>query len=284
MANANMGITEVTATAKAEISNLIQSFLIQESIFFSKVSDFSVLAVRGSKSIAVPRSAGFAAVLDKAENTSSVLDDTNTYAVDTINLNKHKYIQFLLEDYADTQSSVAIAQDSLMKAAKMIALQLDKDIITELKAASAAAPDHLIKYIDVATNVIARGDILAARALLVNQNINPRECYIAVSPEKEGQLLNISDFIDASKYGSNEPIQGGVIGKIYGMPVLIHSGLTANETLVWHPTAVGLAIQAAARVQSVYDLKELGTRYCIDTIYGVETLDSGKRNVEISTT
>ncbi len=279
-----MGVTEIAATSKAEISKLIQSFLIQESMLFGKVTDYSYLAGKGVKSISLPKSPGFAAVLDKAENTTAVMDDTNAYAVDTIALNKHKYIQFLLEDFADMQASVAVTQDSLMKAARQIALQLDLDIIVELKLASASTPDHLIKYIDTSTNVIARGDILAARQLLVEQHINPRECTLCLSPEKEGQMLNIADFIDASKFGSNEPISNGVIGKVYGMPVMVHSGLTANETLVWHKSAVGVAVQAGARVQSAYDLEELGTRYSIDTVYGMEVLDAGKRNVEISET
>lgn len=283
MADANMGITEVTATAKAEISNLIQSFLIQEAKLFPTVTDYSYLAVQGNKSIACPRSPGFNAVLDKAENTSAVLDDTNAYATDVIALDKHKYIQFLLEDFASVQATVGVANDSLMKAAKQVALQMDLDIITQLKLASATAPDHLIKYIDTATNVIARADILAGRKLIVDQNMDPRECFICVGSEKESELLNISDFIDASKYGSNDPIMNGEIGKIYGMRVLVHTGLT-TETLMWHPSAVGIGVQMGARVQSEYDLKELGMRYSIDSLYGVKVLDQGVRNVEISAT
>lgn len=284
MADANMGLGEISATSKDEISSLIQSFLIQESMLFGKVTDYSFMAQKGVKSIAVPKSPGFTAVLDKAENVSAVLDDTNAFSVDTILLDKHKYIQFLLEDMADAQASVAVTQNHLMQAAKQIALQMDLDLIVELKLGSAAAPDHLIKYIDTVTNVIARGDVLAARQLLVEQHINPRECFMAVSPEKEAQLLNIADFIDASKYGSAEPISNGEIGKIYGLPVMVHSSLASNETLVWHKSAVGVAVQAGARVQSEYDLKELGTRYSIDTIYGMEVLDAGKRNIEISET
>lgn len=284
MADANMGITEVTAASEARIAQLVQSFLIQESYLMGKVTDYSFLAAPGAKSVSLPKSPGFNAVLDKSENTSAVLDDTNAFSVDTILLNKHKYIQWLIEDFADVQAKVNVVQNHLMQAAKQLALQIDKDLIVELKLGSAAAPDHLIKYIDTVTNVIARGDILAARALVVKQHLNPRECYIAISPDKEAEMLNISDFIDASKFGSSEPIQNGVIGKVYGMPVLVHSELSADETLVWHPSACGFASQISPRVKSEYELKELGTRYSIDTLYGMEVLDSGKRNVEISET
>lgn len=283
MANANIGITETTATSLALVSNMVQSFLIQDSVLLDKVADYSSLAVAGAASIKIPRSTGFS-VLDKSENTTALLQDDGSLAADTITLNKHKYVQFLVEDYAEVESSVNAANVFIQNATKNMALQLDKDIIVALKAASAATPTHKIKYIDTATNVIARGDILKARELLAIQNVPVRECYIAVSPSKEAQLLNIADFIDASKFGSAEAIQNGVIGRIYGMNVIIHNELTNDETLVWHKSAVGFAMQFAPRLQSSYEVKELGELYSIDTKYGVATLDSGKRNIEISET
>jgi hypothetical protein len=65
------------------------------------------------------------------------------------------------------------------------------------------------------------------------------------------------------------------------MNVIIHNGLTVDETLIWHPSAVGFATQFAPRLQSDYSVKELGNLFSIDTKYGVATLDAGKRNVEI---
>ena len=280
MANANIGITETTAASFAQVSNMVQTYLIQESLLLNKVSNYSALAVKGAASIKVPRSTGFS-VADKSENTTALLSDTGALAADTITLNKHKYVQFLVEDYAEIESSVAAASIFVQNATKDIALQLDKDIIVALKAASASTPDHKIVYIDTSTDIIAKGDILAARKLLAIQNVPVRECFVAVSPAKEAELLALSDFIDASKFGSSEPIQNGVIGKIYGMPLMIHSGLTGDETLVWHPSAVGFAMQFAPRLQSEYTIKELGTTFSIDTKYGVATLDGGKRQVEI---
>jgi N4-gp56 family major capsid protein len=285
MADVLTGITEIDAASLADISSIAQSYLQQASILMPTVTDYSQFAVKGSKSVDLPRSGGFT-VLDKAENTS-VDAAISAYSVDTISFNLYKVVQFLVEEIADNQSRVAIIQDYLMKASKDMAAQVDNDIITELKLASTATPDHTLVFIDTVTDVMAKGDILAARQLLQAQFINPQECYIGVGPEKESELLNISDFIDASKYGSAEPIQNGEIGKIYGMKTLVHTGF-ADFACFWHPSAVGLAFQRQLTVQRESDLPNLAERWSLDQRYGVEALDIGtggsKRSVFIDST
>lgn len=276
MADVLIGVTETSATALAVISNVVQSFLIQESKLIPTITDYSYLAIKGAKSIALPRSGGFT-VNDKTENTA-VNAQSITYATDIIELVKHKVIQTLIEDIADTQASIPVIQDALLKATKAIALQVDKDIVAALKLGSATAPDHLINFIDATNDIMALGDILAARKLLVDQNIDPRECFIGIGSEKEAEALNISNFIDASKYGSNEPLLMGEIGKVYGMRVILHSDFS-DFMCTWHPTAVGIAIQQTMRYQTQPDLANLGIRHSLDMIYGIKTLDLGKRNV-----
>jgi len=276
MADTLMGKTEIDAASKAEIANIVQSFLIQESKLIPTISNYSNLAVPGAKSVALPRSGGFT-VGSKIENTA-VDAQAITYAADTITFDQHKFVQFLLEDIADIQANIPVVQDAVMKATKALSLDIDLAIIEELKLASASAPDHLINFIDTATDVVAKADILAARKLLQDQNIEATECFIGIGPEKEAELLAIESFIDASKYGSNEPIMNGEIGKIYGMRVIMHTGFS-DFMCTWHPSAVGLAVQNGMRYQTDKDLANLAMRHSIDVLYGVEVLDSGKRNV-----
>jgi hypothetical protein len=282
MANANIGITETTAASMAIVAQQVQMYMIQESVLANKVTNYSNLAVKGSASIKIPRVGGFS-VLDKAENTTSVKQDVAAVAADTITLNKHKYVKAYIEDYAEVESSVAVLSNTLQNAAKDLALQLDKDIIVELKKCSASAPDHLIKYIDTATNKIAKGDFLAARTLLRKYYIDPSTCYVMLSPDREAEVLALADFIQAERFGSSAPVQAGVLGRIFGLNVLIHTGLT-TETLLWHPSHVGYAIQMAPRINTQFDLDEIAQKFLIDTKYGVGVLDAGKRGVEISNT
>mgnify|MGYP001306981098 CR=1 FL=1 len=281
MADVIMGKTETEATAIDVISNVVQSFLIQESKLLGTVTDYSSLAVKGAKSITLPKSGGFL-VNDKVENVA-VSAQSISYSGDVLNLNKHKVIQALVEDISDWQASIPVIQDALMKATKAIALQVDLDIIEALKLASAADPDHQIKYIDTVNNILALGDILAQRKLLVDQNIDPRTCFIGIGSLKEAEMLNISNFIDASKYGTNEAVMMGEIGKVFGMKVILHTAFE-NNMIAWHPSAVGYAIQQGMRYQNEKDLANLGVRHSLDMLYGVTTLDAGKRQVYTSET
>ena len=280
MADALMGVTETAANALANVSSLAQSFLIQQSVLLPTAVNYSALAVPGASSIKLPRSGGFT-VGNKSENTA-VDAQTITYAADTITFS-HRTVQFLIEKLAAKHSVVDVVQDSVMKATKALALDVDVKILAELAQASASAPDHQLVFADTSGDVVAKSDILNARRLLINQNVNPRECFIAVGSEKEAELLAISDFIDASKYGSNSPIMLGEIGMIYGMRVLVHTSIT-DQMYVWHPSAVGYAFGQNIELDFDKDLANIGTRYSLDYIFGAKVLDSGKRNVFVDST
>lgn len=281
MADTLMGITEVTAASLAEISSDVQSYLQQKSFLLPTVSDYSYLATPGTKSVSVPKSGGFT-VASKSENTAASATAL-TYSVDTIALTNHRYVQFLLEDYADIKAKINVVGDSVLKATADLAKDVDSYIVAELKLASASAPDHQIVFTDTSGDVIAKGDILAARKLLQDQYIDPRECYIGIGPEKENEMLALADFIQAERYGSNMPVMMGEFGRVFGMKVIV-STLFSDFMCVWHPSAVGFAFQQGLRFQSQPDLANLGIRYSLDMIHGAEVLDSGKRNVLVDST
>ena len=96
-------------------------------------------------------------------------------------------------------------------------------------------------------------------------------------------MLKIANFIDASKYGAGEPLASGVIGKVFGINIVVSNDFESLKSILWHPSALGFAEQIAPRVQADYDLANLGMRYSIDHLFGVKLLDAGKRNVLIGT-
>lgn len=282
MADALMGVTETSASALANISEVAQLYLQQEAKLMPTVTDYSSLAVAGSSSVKLPRSGGFT-VGDKSENTR-VDSQVITYAADTISLDQHRVIQFLLEDIASEQAMVNVVQDSLLKASRDLAYDIDQKIKAEFDNASTSAPDHVIQYNDATNEDIELTDILEMRRLLIAQNINPNECFLGVGNAQEKNMLLISDFIDASKYGSSRPIMNGEIGMIYGMRVIVSNVFSGTDSYAWHPTAVGMAMQQGVRVQRDYDLANLAWRYSLDYLAGFEVLDSGKRVVKIEET
>lgn len=275
MADVLMGVTETAATGQNSVSGLMQSYLYEKSRLLPSITDYSYLVQPGDKSLSIGRSSSFT-VETKAENTA-VSAQALTLAGDTITLENHRVIQFLLEDIASEQSKVAVIERALMQAAADLAVDIDTYIIAELVKASVSSPDHNIVFEATTTDIITLADILAARSLLQAQHVNVDECSILVGPEKEAEMLAIDSFIKTNEWGNSDPIQNGVIGKIYGMAVRIHSGAT-DRMFTYHPSAVGFAQQMAS-VESARDLANMGTRVSASVLHGVEVLDEGKRQV-----
>lgn len=273
MADVIFGKTEVDAVSMELIlGQMVQQQLIQSAVLLPTVSQYP--APNGVDTVKIPRAGNFT-VGDKSENTS-VDAQTITYATDDLLLNKHKVIQVLLEKFAVTQSQVNAFLDIASRAGKSMALQLDTDIIAGLVATSASAPDHRIAY---AGSTIAQVDILEAKRLLKVQNIESQECFLGISPTEEKAMLSITDFVRAQDYGNANGLQQGVLGSIYGFKVIVHNGFADAATVAWHPSHVGVGLQEQLQYDSMKDLANLAVRHSWDMIYGVKTLDSGKRGV-----
>lgn len=282
MSDAIMGITEVTDVSQNKIANLVQTYLIQESKLLPLISNFSGLVTPGVKTLALPRSGGFT-VGDKGEGTA-VDAQIVTYAADVIALTSHKVVQFLVEKFASRAAQPAIVSDMLMKAGKDLALEVDKLIAAAILAGpSTSTPDHVIDFNDGVNNDLELADILNIRALLQAQNIEIEECYMGIHPSKEKDLLRLENFIDASRWGSNEPISRGIIGKIYGLKVVVSNVFESDSVVSWHPSAVGFAFAQGIMLDQEKDLANLATRYSLDFICGqLGGLDLGKRQVLVA--
>ena len=282
MSDAIIGTTETSAAAIDSISSIAQTYLQQESVLLPTVTNYSHLVVQGSKTVGVPRSGGFT-VGAKTQN-SSVDAQVVTYSSDEIALTDYRVVQFLTEKIAAMQSAVAVTNDMIMKATKDLAFDVDKLIIADLIAgASATTPDNQLVLIDTSTDIIAKGDILAARKLLIDQNINPKECFVLLGSEFEAGLLGLADFIQAERYGSNTPIMNGEFGSIYGLKIITHGGMT-DQMLTYHPSALGYAFQQGIVYESESDLANLATRHSLSYLFGSKVLDAGKRVVHTDST
>lgn len=273
MADALLGKTEVDAVSQEIVTSIVQELLIQEAKLLPTVTDFSSLAGPGMDKIKIPNAGGFT-VGDKAENTA-VDAQLITYSTDDLALDKHKVIQVLLEQFADLQSKVAATQDIAMRAGKALALQVDTDIITALKATSASSPDHRIA---LAGASFAEADILEANRLLNVQNIPKSDRYFVISPDFEKAALAIANFVQADRYGDRMPLITGELGMAYGFRFIVHNGVSTTA-VAYHKSHVAVAIQQALRYQTALDLANLAVRHSFDQVYGVKTLDSGKRGV-----
>lgn len=182
MAN-EIGVTEVDATRQDLVASLVQEVLKQKSILLPTIMDYSAFAVPGAKSVSIPRRTQLAAA-NKVENTDLTAQEI-TFAADKIDLNLHKAIYSKLEKIAGIQANVSVETEIIMEMANELALQVDKDILAELRLASAAAPDHRLQYANTPTDTIQAVDILEARRLLNVQVAPMEDRYMLISPDQE---------------------------------------------------------------------------------------------------
>ena len=277
MAN-EIGMTEVTAAAQDAVAAVVQEVLKTKSILLQTISDYSSFAVKGDKSVSIPRRTQFASA-DKTENTD-LTAQVLTFSADQILLNKHKAIYSKLERIAGMQAMVNVDQEIISEMANELALQIDKDIIVQLKLASSAAPDHILDYSNTPTDTVQAVDILEARRLMNVQKVPLADRYMMISPDQEKAMLQIAQFIEVDKYGADAvALKLGELGRIYGFTVLMHPELSTADTLFWHNSAVGFARQIQPEYATDFQLISVSQEYLLHNLYGVKVLDSGKRQV-----
>jgi N4-gp56 family major capsid protein len=272
---AEIGVTEISATSMDVVSQLVQETLKQRSILLPTITDYSRFAIKGAKQVDVPRRDQFAAA-DKTENTALTAQEL-TFSVDNIALTKYKAILASLEDIARMQATPDVEAEIVQEMANELALQVDKDIIVQLQAASAAAPDHRVAT--AVAGAIAQGDLLEARRLLSVQNVPLADRFLIIPPDMEKSMLLIADFVRADSYGSPAGLREAELGRIYGMTVMVHNSVAVDEALVYHKGAVGYAAQMTARFDRDRDVDKLADKFALSWLYGVNVLDSGKRQV-----
>lgn len=278
---ADMGLTEVSAAVMKEVSQLIQTQLIQEAKLISTVQNFPV--AQGRDTVKIPRAGDFT-VDAKAENTG-LTAQVVTYATDDLAIDKHKAILVRLEDIAQIQATPDVVGDILGRMARQMALKIDSDIVACLEATSASAPDHRIVYTNSGTdNTLGKADLLQARYLLHVQNVPFNECFIGVSPASEKNLLAIDDFVHVDKYGASaQGLMNGELGRLYGARVIMSNVFADAKTLVWHPTHAAFGLQEMIKFERDRDLVNVATVFLAQQLYGCKTLDSGKRGVLLGT-
>jgi N4-gp56 family major capsid protein len=282
MSDADMGVTETSATGQAIVAAMVQKQLIAKAKLMFTVQDESARAGKGALSVAFPRTGALAPVA-KSENTASE-SIALTYAVDTLTLDQHFHTFVRLEDKAEIQSVLNIESDILERAGAGMAKKMDSFIYDTLVAgASASNPDHIIDQFG-SSGTLTLAKILSARKLLDDQDVPDDDRFLVINPEQESELLALSAFIDASQYGARTALLNGEIGMVYGFKVIKTTVCAANVALYYHRTSCAFARQVEPKWEQDRNLSKLAKEYSLSALFGAKILDSGKRNVTANAT
>lgn len=261
MADAIIGSTQIDATKAAAISEKVQRELKFAAKLAGTVMDVTGFAQPGLKSISFPKLSNFTV----GNRSSGAAADAQviTSTVDTLALDQNAYLAWIIDGMDALQSTVKWQAELAVKAARAHARYVDSKIIAELSSVARETTTE---------GSLSKALVIELRKNMVDNHVNPEECFLVCSSEEYAKLIAIDEFVSAEKYGvSNLP--RGVVGKVYGLNVIEHSGL-ATGFYCYHPEALALGFQAAPKM-AAQPANEYGTsseRVAMDQLFGVKGL------------
>ncbi len=262
MADAIIGNTQLGATKQDIIAAIVQKELKFQAKLLPSILDVSAFAVKGSKSISFPKFTSFTAV----DRASGVAGDATalTSTVDQLSLDVNAYVAWLVDAMDEVQSTVQVQALLAQRAASALGRFVDEKIIAELESVGTAT---------TTAGDITRDIVLDMREALLSKFADPGLMSLAISVDQEKEMLKIAEFTRADIYGSSN-VPSGMIGRVYGVPVMIHNGLGAQTFYMYEKSGLCIGFQSGPNM-SQQPANEYGAnsmRVAMDQLYGVKGL------------
>jgi len=241
----------------------VQKNLIEKAVIAPTVSNLSGFAIKGAKSFKVPKLTNFT-VVDRAFGSAgdaTALTDSH----DTINLDFNAYVAYLYDSRDAYQSSIEYQVEAALRASAAHAKYVDQQVISGLISAADVE-------VSVASFTTVKEQALELRRQILQNGGDLGKVTLAISLDKEAEMLKEADFIRADYMGSAN-VRLGQIGQIYGMPVVISRLLTgegANSMLCYDADGFGLAFQGGVEMseQMANEYGANSKRVAIDQVFG----------------
>ena len=271
MADAILSGANLNATKQDVITAIVQKELKFQAKLMPYVTDVSQFAVKGAKTIAFPKMTSFT-VTNRSFGAAGDAT-TLTAANDTLLLDKNAYVAWLVDESDAVQSTIEWTTETLKRAATAHARYMDQQILAELELGAG---------FDSGAGVTITRDIILAMRKFVTKNaggLDAGQFVLAVGYDQEEALLKISEFTSAEVYGSSN-VPTGVIGRVYGIPVMIHSALE-GKAIMWEKSALAVGLQKAPNYseQGANEYGSQSKRKVLDQLFGVKSLqiDQGEQ-------
>lgn len=274
---ANENITATMAAAGQFIPEIFSKEIIvarENNLVLAGLVDRYDEEVKGAGDIIrIPNLSSITATY-KVENVE-VAKSATTETASSISLNKHATIRVTVEDLAAIQSHVNLRQKYTTQMGKAIAKITDTDIRNLYSTFS-----QTVGAGTTSSNLhLAKTYILEAVRKLNAANAPFEDRALIVESYGYRDLLNTDDFVRYDAVGQADGKNATVsakIGKLYGVDVYqteqVYALSSVAYAMLFHKTAIGLAVQKALRVQAQYDVPLLATHLVADSVYGVAEL------------
>ena len=188
----------------------------------------------------------------------------------TINIDKHKYAAFKLEDIVAVQSNTNLMGEYTNKVGFGLAKQIDTDLL--------ALYVNLSQSVGADNTDITEATFLSAIELLDVADAPETDRSGVFHANQKSAFLDVDQFVryDATGIGGQQnPIIRGQFGELYGVSLYFSTNVTttgspaSDHNLLFHKEAFALAMQRDVRVQSQYSLPALAWEVVGDVLYGV---------------
>ena len=270
MADLIHGNTQLSATKQDLIAAAVQKELAFNAMLAPLMTDVSQFAVKGAKSISFPKLGSFTASnrASGAQGDASVLVST----ADKLDLDYNAYLAWIVDSSDEVQSTLNWQLELALRAAAAHGRYFDPQAIAKLEAHGNVGT--------ASTGAITRDIILDMREELLSRHADKNALALVVGVDSEKAMLKIDEFTRAEVYGSSV-IPNGMIGKVYGVPVYIHTGVGAQTYYMFEKSGIAYGFQKAPAI-SEQGANEFGTgakRVAMDQLFGIKGMQLGVNGV-----
>jgi hypothetical protein len=266
-----MAANNLVNTKQDVISAMVQRELLESASLLPCLGNYSNLAVKGSKQIELPQYSSFT-VQDRAFGAAGSENAALTDSTDVIALSKNKYIKFGYDAADAIQSTTDYLAEAIRRATSAHGRQINDDVITEWEATADLSVNGA-GLADITTDAI-----LDMREKLISNFANMATVKLVIAADQEKAMLKLPEFSRYDYRGGGEaPVITGMIGSVYGVPVILNQQLKPQQAFMVAPEGSGFAFQRNPAVAQDTDLDygTQGQKVVVDCLYGVGGLQLG---------
>lgn len=266
-----MAANNLVNTKQDVISAMVQRELKETASLLPCLGDYSSLAIKGSKQVELPQFTSFT-VGDRAFGAAGSESAPLTDSTDVIALDKNKFIKFGYDAADAMQSTTNYLAEAIRRATSAHGRQINDDIITTWEAVAD------LSVTGAAPADITIDAILDMREKLISNFANMATVKLVIAADQEKAMLKLPEFSRYDYRGNgSSPIITGMIGSVYGVPVILNQQLKAQQAFMVAPEGSGFAFQRNPAVAQDLDLDygTQGQKVVVDCLYGVGGLQLG---------
>lgn len=269
-----MAANNLTATKAELITAFIQKELLENSTLRPYVRDLSSLAMPGYNTISIPKLDVFT-VQDRAFGAAATENAPLTDTKDTIALDINQIVLFGYDSHDAQQSSVNYQMEAAANAARALGRSMNTKIVAKWEEVAS-----------LSVNGGAPADITADAILdmIEHMEVNLADMSrvtLKIAAGSKKAMLKLPQFSEYQiRGGAAAPVITGVIGEVYGVPVVINQGMGSQQAIMSEDGGVAVAFQKEVSMEEDKALKygTGGKEVAVDVVYGLGGLQIGEGN------